>query len=404
MRETWKTAIKGDFETGWRKALHAGWIDGYGVRYDGEPVSTRVLLSSCRFPTPSSKDSLEIIFRPDPNIYDGRLVECGLAAGVAQAGHEPELGQCGDCFRRDADEAGFRRRRHCRDYGGPGKVKAPVIVAPGHPDNSVTVHLGYGREFAGRVGSGAGFNAYLIRTSDAPFYATGSIKKVDGKWGVAITKSHYQDHRGNCGSASRARKQFARRRMRRSTSAASFATRRWTSTRRIRDLRTRAGHEKTDMGTSLFPNWEYTKDNAWGMSIDMNSCTGCNACIVSCYAENNIAVVGKQQVRIGRNMQWLRIDTYFEGDLAAPRGALPADGVPALRERSLRAGLPGGRDGAYAGRPEHDGLQPLRGHALLLEQLPVQGAALQLPALLRLRDGEPEADAQSGCFGAHRAA
>ena len=55
------------------------------------------------------------------------------------------------------------------------------------------------------------------------------------------------------------------------------------------------------------------------MSIDMNSCTGCNACIVSCYAENNIAVVGKQQVRIGRNMQWLRIDTYFEGDLSAPR-------------------------------------------------------------------------------------
>jgi molybdopterin-containing oxidoreductase family iron-sulfur binding subunit len=69
----------------------------------------------------------------------------------------------------------------------------------------------------------------------------------------------------------------------------------------------------------MFPNWPYNEANAWGMSIDMNSCTGCNACIVSCYAENNIAVVGKQQVRIGRNMQWLRIDTYFEGDLSAPR-------------------------------------------------------------------------------------
>ena len=78
------------------------------------------------------------------------------------------------------------------------------------------------------------------------------------------------------------------------------------------------GATRRTMGTSLFPNWTYP-ENKWGMSIDMNSCTGCNACIVSCYAENNIAVVGKQQVRIGRNMQWLRIDTYFEGDLSAPR-------------------------------------------------------------------------------------
>ena len=74
-------------------------------------------------------------------------------------------------------------------------MNAPVIAAPGHPDNSVTVHLGYGREFAGRVGSGAGFNAYLIRSADAPFYVTGTVKKLEGKWGVAITKSHFQDHR-----------------------------------------------------------------------------------------------------------------------------------------------------------------------------------------------------------------
>jgi molybdopterin-containing oxidoreductase family iron-sulfur binding subunit len=199
------------------------------------------------------------------------------------------------------------------------KVKAPVIVVPGHPDNSVTVHLGYGREYAGRVGSGSGFSAYLIRTASAPFYANGSIRKLDGKWGVAVTKSHYQDHRG---------KTFGQPEGRDNNSLEAdeainergiirYAT--------LEEYKANPGfanegetHPTTDKNTTLFPNWEY-KDNAWGMSIDMNSCTGCNACIVGCYAENNIPVVGKQQVRIGRNMQWLRIDTYFEGDLAAPR-------------------------------------------------------------------------------------
>ena len=205
---------------------------------------------------------------------------------------------------------------------GNGRVKAPVIVAPGHPDNSVTVYLGYGREFAGRVGSGAGFNAYLIRNTWAPFYATGALRKVDGKWGVAITKSHYQDHRGknlsehggNENHSLEANEALGERGIIRYATLEDFKA-------NPNFAHEGEGREKIEMGTSLFPNWTYT-ENKWGMSIDMNSCVGCNACIVSCYAENNIAVVGKQQVRIGRNMQWLRIDTYFEGDLAAPRAHL----------------------------------------------------------------------------------
>jgi molybdopterin-containing oxidoreductase family iron-sulfur binding subunit len=320
VRVTWRPVIKGDFEIGWRKALHQGWIDDTAFDSKGN-VSVGLMALKSQAPSPSSKDSLEIIFRPDPNVYDGRWSNVGwlqeLPKPVTNLSWDNAAIVSGATLTRlglDEDDI----VELTVGNGSPRRVKAPVIVAPGHPDNSVTVHLGYGREFAGRVGSGAGFNAYLIRTSDAPFYTTGTLKKVDGRWGLAITKSHFQDHRskmfggqGSGNNSLEADEALGERGIIR------YAT--------LEEYKANPGfanegetHTTTDMGTSLFPNWTY-KDNAWGMSIDMNSCTGCNACIVSCYAENNIAVVGKQQVRIGRNMQWLRIDTYFEGDLSAPR-------------------------------------------------------------------------------------
>jgi molybdopterin-containing oxidoreductase family iron-sulfur binding subunit len=318
VRETWKPVIKGDFEAGWRKALHQGWIDD--TAFDKTSKTSSSLTLHEKLAAPSSKDSLEIIFRPDPNIYDGRWSNVGwlqeLPKPVTNLSWDNAAIVSGATLTRlsleedDIVELTVNGR----------KVNAPVIVAPGHPDNSVTVYLGYGREFAGRVGSGAGFNAYLIRNTAAPFYAQGSIKKLDGKWGIAITKSHFQDHRG---------KRFGQPdgRDNNSLEADEAIYERGIIRYATRDeYKADPGfanegetHPKTDKDNSLFPNWPYNEANAWGMSIDMNSCTGCNACIVSCYAENNIPVVGKQQVRIGRNMQWLRIDTYFEGDLAAPR-------------------------------------------------------------------------------------
>ncbi len=162
----------------------------------------------------------------------------------------------------------------------------------------MTVHLGYGREFAGRVGSGAGFNAYLIRNTWAPFYATGSIRKIDGKWGTAITKSHFQDHRGktfgeqgNGNNSLEADEAIGERGIIRYATLDEYKAHPGFANEGLRPTR------RPTKTISIFPNWSYNEANAWGMSIDMNSCTGCNACIVSCYAENNIAVVGKQQVQ-----------------------------------------------------------------------------------------------------------
>ncbi len=313
VRETWKTAIKGDFETGWRKALHAGWIEDTKFDSSGKAASAAI-----NVPAPSPKENIEIIFRPDPTIYDGRFSNVGWLQELPKPVTSLSWDNAAIVSGATLTELKLEEDDIVEITVGSGKVKAPVIVAPGHPDNSVTVYLGYGREAAGRVGSGTGFNAYQIRPTWAPFYATGSIKKVDGKWGIAITKSHYQDHRsktfsdyGDQNRSLEAVEALGPRGIIRYATLDEYK-------QNPGFANEGEGHEKTSMGTSMFPNWTYT-ENAWGMSIDMNSCTGCNACVIGCYAENNIAVVGKQQVRIGRNMQWIRIDSYFEGDLASPR-------------------------------------------------------------------------------------
>jgi MoCo/4Fe-4S cofactor protein with predicted Tat translocation signal len=317
VRVTARPLIKGDFETGWRKALHQGWIDdsAFTTKTSGSAQS----LGGVQVPTPSSKDSIEIIFRPDPNIYDGRWSNVGWLQELPKPVTNLSWDNAALVSGATLTKLGLEEDNIIELTVNGRKVKAPVIVAPGHPDNSVTVYLGYGRQAAGRVGSGQGFNAFLIRSADAPFYTTGTLAKLEGVWGLAITKSHFQDKRSarfsgeGAGNNSLEADEAINER-----GIIRYAT--------LDQYKADPGfanegetHPKTEMDTSLFPNWAYNEANAWGMSIDMNSCTGCNACIVGCYAENNIAVVGKQQVRIGRNMQWLRIDTYFEGDLSAPR-------------------------------------------------------------------------------------
>ena len=326
VRETWMAVIQknetvpGDAEMAWRKVLHDGWIEG--TAFDKTAKTTVQAAYQGTVPAPAPKDSLEVIFRPDPNLYDGRYANVGWLQEIPKPVTNLSWDNGALLSGAMITKLGVVEQDVVEMTVGKGKVKAPVVAMPGHPQNSVTVYLGSGREFAGRVGSGQGFNAYLIRNTWAPFYAVGSIRQVPGKWGVAITKSHYQDHRGklfgeqgNGDNSLEGDEALGPRGIIRYATMEEFKANPDFAHEGI-------NHETPSPGTSLFPNWDYSKastDYAWAMSVDMNSCTGCNACIASCYAENNIAVVGKQQVRIGRIMQWIRIDTYFEGDLAAPR-------------------------------------------------------------------------------------
>jgi molybdopterin-containing oxidoreductase family iron-sulfur binding subunit len=174
-------------------------------------------------------------------------------------------------------------------------IEAPILVQPGHADYSLTLVLGYGRTQAGSVGNGVGYNAYALRTSAAPFIATGAtIEKTGKRFQFAITQEHWS---------------MEGRDIVREASLAHYKEH-----PKFAYAQGLESHAKpTERSFYKSPPFDYEKYHQWGMVIDLNACTGCNACVIACQAENNIPIVGKDQVAKGREMHWIRIDRYFSG-------------------------------------------------------------------------------------------
>jgi MoCo/4Fe-4S cofactor protein with predicted Tat translocation signal len=341
-----KTYIKGDFAAGWRKALHDGWVEGTAFTAKAGGAGKNAVASS---PAAAATSGLEVSFRPDPSIYDGRFANVGwlqeLPKQVTNLSWDNaaimSLNTLADLKLDESDPVKISLNGR--------EVIAPAMMIPGHPDGVITVHLGFGRGVeAGRVGQGVGFDAYQIRTTDGLLSVSGATaKKVPGTYDLCITKVHNIEHRGSFaqhdlekplydkeGVYSLAGHEAEERSIIRYATLdevkknPNFAHEGGASGTLIDKVGYSPQGETIPKSNSFFPDaWNYEKQdpstlkiqNAWGMAIDLNSCIGCNACIVSCYAENNIPVVGREQVKVGRNMQWLRIDTYFEGDLHAPK-------------------------------------------------------------------------------------
>lgn len=287
IRATWRETLmaSGDFEAGWRAALHRGWIEG--TAYFPHELLPPEAEKNISVPTPARAEDFEIIFRPDPHIYDGRFANVAWLQEIPR----PLSGLAWD-------NAALASAATLARYGlsngdvvelcvGAGRVKAPVLAVAAHPENSVTVHLGSGRGF-GRVAAEAGFNAYRIQSSASPWCAVGSMRKVEGLYELAVTRSVLR----NAQAAGSDRATVRSATLDEYNSNPRFA-------------------QQDTAQAAMFAGWEYAQ-NAWAISIDLNSCTGCNACVAACYAENNIAVVGREQMRRGRSLQWLRIDTYID--------------------------------------------------------------------------------------------
>jgi molybdopterin-containing oxidoreductase family iron-sulfur binding subunit len=297
VRKYWENQYSGsDFERFWRKTLHDGVVEG--TTFSPKAVSLASgdwsRLDAEARQTASSAEAMEVIFRPDPSIWDGRFANNGWLQELPKQITRLTWDNAALLSPATAERLNLSNMEAVDIHYKERTVRAPVWILPGQPENTVTVHLGYGRTHAGRVGGGMGFNAYALRTSDAPWFGTGvTIKRTGERYSLACT----QDHQSMEG-----------RHIVRSGTLAHFKQ----HPHFVQEMA-----EDPPRELSLYPEVKY-EGRAWGMTIDTSACIGCGACISACQAENNIPIVGKQQVIIGREMHWIRVDRYYGGDLDNP--------------------------------------------------------------------------------------
>jgi len=295
------------FEAFWETSLHDGVMAGTAL----PPVSVTATMdfaAQARAQSTGDAGALEVVFRPDPAIGDGEFANNGWLQELPKPITRLTWDNAALLSPATAQELGLQKGDYVKLRLAGREAKAGVFIVPGHADHSVTLHLGYGRSRAGNVGTGPGFDAYLLRDSSALWIARGlSIEKTGDKYEFACTQQQYtidlDGHPADEESANAFRRDLVRvATLDEFHKNPAFA---------------KDPQEEATKDLTLYPGFEY-KGYAWGMSIDLNRCVGCNACVIACQSENNIAVVGKDQVARGRAMHWIRVDTYFNGGLENP--------------------------------------------------------------------------------------
>lgn len=290
----WTATFAGDKEKAWRKALHDGVIEGSA----SAPLKLTVDVKKiAAMPVPSPSSGMELVFLPAPGVYDGRFANNAFLVEMPDPMTKVVWDNCITMSSATAKQLGVEMGSIGTESSvvnltvGGASIKASIVIVPGHADGVLAITLGYGREKVGRVGKGAGSNAYKLRNAATMGYATNvQATKANETYMLVRTQD---DPDGDT--------QHGR-------PIAQEAT-----LKQFSDAPTFAQHVHGPAVESLFPDWDYTKGYQWGMTIDLNQCTGCNACLVACFTENNIPMVGKDMVNRGREMHWIRLDRYYSG-------------------------------------------------------------------------------------------
>jgi molybdopterin-containing oxidoreductase family iron-sulfur binding subunit len=293
VRDYWLEKHSGaDYETWWKHSVHDGFIKGSAL-----PVVSGVAakLTPPSQANPAGGSGYEISFHSDPYILDGRYSNNAWLQEMPRPVSRLTWDNAVIMSPKTASELHVEDEDQVAiDYNGH-TVWGAVWRIPGQPDGSIALSLGYGRTRSGRAGNGAGFDVYPLRPAASPYFAAGAtVRKLNKKFRLAAVQHHF---------AMEGREPVHAGTLDEFKQDPYFSEKR---------------SEIPPKGLTIFPEtWRY-EGYAWGMAIDLTACVGCNTCVVACQSENNIAVVGKEQVLNTREMHWIRIDRYYKGEPDEP--------------------------------------------------------------------------------------
>jgi molybdopterin-containing oxidoreductase family iron-sulfur binding subunit len=299
VRETLKPILgEGDFETKWNRVLHDGFLAGSELPEVVPAAGAAALAELGRLRAEGASAGLEIVFLPSPALHDGRFANDGWLQELPDPLTKLTWDNPALVSLKTAETLGLASEQVIRvEYSGRS-LELPVFILPGMADDVIALTVGYGRSHAGRIGSGVGFDAFTVRSSKAPGFDGGvKVTKLGRTYSLSATQNH--------GSME------GRPLVRESTVTELRAPK---ENEKEGKVSAQGVFEEEPHHFSLWKEHAYDQGHQWGMTIDLNACIGCNACMTACQSENNVPVVGKVQVAKGREMHWIRVDRYFSGD------------------------------------------------------------------------------------------